>query len=199
MKIDNDEQYKLCKDILLIREIEPNISQSIFTMNYNKLSESKQEILDEKYCCQICKIFIKQEKPLICYRCQKIFHQKCLTDWDNKKKSQNQKLSCPNCRKELPIELWEKKLDFEDEKEKEIQLLEKIRRYELNKRIDNKVNQIKEKQFEELFEDLRYNYKKIFYYINKINSLIDNKNENEINLDELLNNLSSENIRALSD
>jgi len=109
MKIDNDEQYKLCKDVLLIRKIEPNINQSIFSINYNKLSESKQEILDEKYCCNICKIFIKQEKPLICYRCQKIFHQKCLTDWDNKKKSLNQKLSYPNCRKELPIDLWEKK------------------------------------------------------------------------------------------
>jgi len=45
IKIDNDEQYKLCKDILLIRKIEPNINQSIFSMNYNKLSESKQEII----------------------------------------------------------------------------------------------------------------------------------------------------------
>ena len=39
-----------------------------------KLAESKQDILDEKYNCNICTIIIKKEKPYLCYKCQKIFH-----------------------------------------------------------------------------------------------------------------------------
>ena len=40
IKIYNDEQYKLCKDILLIREIKNDQMQpSIFSLNYNILSE----------------------------------------------------------------------------------------------------------------------------------------------------------------
>ena len=49
-------------------------------MNYNKLSESKQDILDEKYNCYICNSNIKNENPYFCYICQKIFHEKCLKD-----------------------------------------------------------------------------------------------------------------------
>ena len=74
IKIYNDEQYKLCKDILLIREIKNDQMQpSIFSLNYNILSESKKEILDEKYGFNICNIIIKNENPLFCYRCRKYF------------------------------------------------------------------------------------------------------------------------------
>ena len=55
IKVNNDEQFILCKDILLIRKIEQDkLDQSIFELNYNKLSESKQDILDNKYSCNIC-------------------------------------------------------------------------------------------------------------------------------------------------
>ena len=46
--IDNNEKYKLSKDILFINEVE-NLVDSLFSLNYKKLSESQQEILDEKY------------------------------------------------------------------------------------------------------------------------------------------------------
>ena len=186
IKINNNEQYKLCKEILLIKKINPNkLDQSIFSMNYNLLSESKQELLDDKYSCNICNIIIKYSKPFFCYRCQKIFHQKCLLDWDKKKKSQNQVLSCPNCNKKLPIEQWEKKLDFEDERKNEAQLIDKINNNELNKKINKEINKIKENQFEELKQEqsiisnkydkligiLSQNFKKILNSINEINSL----------------------------
>ena len=41
----------------------------MYESNYDKLSESKQNILDEKYNCNICEEDIKEEKPLLCYRC----------------------------------------------------------------------------------------------------------------------------------
>ena len=91
--IDNEDTYKLTGDIFFIREIDKNIlKQSIFEKNYNKLSESKQEILDEKYSCNICLVIIKKEKPYLCYNCQKIFHQKCLKDWDKKLQLKKEKL-----------------------------------------------------------------------------------------------------------
>ena len=127
IKVNNDKEYKLCKDILFIREkVQDELAQSNFEINYNKLSDSKQDILDNKFGCNICNDIIKKEKPYFCYRCQKIFHQNCLADWDKKTKSLNQKLSCPNCKKELPLNLWEKKLNYEDERINEAQLIDKI-------------------------------------------------------------------------
>ena len=85
IKIDNEINYNKIEDILFIREINKNIlEKSLFDLNYNKLSESMQDKLDEKYNCKICSIIIKNENPYLCYKCQKIFHEKCLKDWDNK-------------------------------------------------------------------------------------------------------------------
>ena len=120
MIINNNGEYQLSKNILFIREIKNdymNLSKSIFEINYDKLSESKQDILDEKYNCYICSEQIKKEKPFLCYKCQKIFHKKCLEMWSKKRKSQNQVLACPNCRNELPLEEWKFKLDFEEFRE----------------------------------------------------------------------------------
>ena len=58
--INNEDKYKLIKDIIFIKEInKDDLEKSIFSLNYDKLSESKQDILDEKYNCDICSIIIK--------------------------------------------------------------------------------------------------------------------------------------------
>ena len=106
MIITNNEEYKLSKDILFIRknieeESDNILEKSVFDINYNKLPESLQEKLDEKYNCSICQIIIKKENPYFCYTCQKIFHSNCLKDWEKKCKEKNDNLTCPNCRKEL--------------------------------------------------------------------------------------------------
>ena len=50
--IDNKENYNLIDDILFIREIDKNnLEKSIIEGHYNKLSESIQEKLEEKYNC----------------------------------------------------------------------------------------------------------------------------------------------------
>ena len=117
IKINNEEKYKIIEDILFIREIDENIfDQSLFELNYNKLSESKKDIFDQKYNCNICSIIIKNEKPYLCYKCQKIFHVKCLKDWDKKCKLKNKNLECPNCRNKLSIEKWNKKLEHDDDR-----------------------------------------------------------------------------------
>ena len=81
-----------------------NIEQSVFQKNYNQLSTSKKEVLNEKYNCSICLELIKYENPFLCYNCQKIFHHSCLKSWDTNQKQLRKKLSCPNCRNELPFE-----------------------------------------------------------------------------------------------
>ena len=116
----NNENYDMLDNILFIREKNKNnLKQSLFEINYNKLSESRQDKLSDKFCCNICFILIKKEKPYFCYICQKIFHEKCIKDWDKKCKSQNKNLTCPNCRNELPIEKWNKKIDYEDKRKEE--------------------------------------------------------------------------------
>jgi len=134
MKITDESDYKILDNILLIREKKrDNLEQSIFDINYNKLSESKQDILDEKYNCIICSNRIKKENPFLCYKCQKIFHEKCLKDWEQKCKLQNKKLTCPNCRNELALEKWNKKINHEENRKEEGNLINKIN--ELNEKI----------------------------------------------------------------
>ena len=116
----NNENYDMLDNILFIREKNKNaLKQSLFEINYNKLSESKRDILDDKYNCILCSVLIKNENPFLCYKCQKIFHEKCIKDWDKKCNSQNKNLTCPNCRNELPIEKWNRKIDYEDKRKEE--------------------------------------------------------------------------------
>ena len=147
VKINNNGIYKKIGDIIFIRELDNNILDlSVFEKNYNILSESKQDILDQKYNCILCQVIIKNEKPYLCYNCQKIFHEKCLKDWDMKCKEKNISLSCPNCRKELPLEKWNKKLDFEDNKKENAILINKINDFKLINTMVNNINEIKDKK-----------------------------------------------------
>ena len=139
--------------------------------------------------CNICTIIIKNEKPYLCYICQKIFHEKCLKDYDNKCKLQNKIFECPYCRNKLPIEKWNKKLDYEDNKVDNANLLNKINEYKLNNNMNKNINIIK---------DIKL--KKYEYYINetikifkdtldKINIIHNNmKMEKNNKLNEIINN-----------
>ena len=65
----------MLNNILFIREKnKKDLKQSLFEINYNKLSESKRDILDDKYNCILCLILIKNENPFLFYKCQKKFH-----------------------------------------------------------------------------------------------------------------------------
>ena len=186
-EILDNEEYKLSKDILFIKEKKES-DKSIFSLNYDKLSESKKEILDYKYNCYICSIIIKNEQPLFCYICQKIFHKNCLKIWDITRKSQNQNLSCPNCRKELPFEEWKEKLDFEENRINDGELIEKLNDYKMTSKINEKINQIKDNKLcilEDKYNkcvECKNNYlKDILLKIKKINELIDNFNKIQTN------------------
>ena len=151
IKIKNGEYFDIIDDILFVREINTNnIQKSIFEFNYNILSEKNREILEEKYNCILCAISVKNEKPYLCYECQKIFHENCLKDWDKKCKLENRKLVCPNCRNELPIENWNKKLDYEDNRKDYAYLLNKIYESKLNNNMKSNVIMIKERRISKL-------------------------------------------------
>jgi len=192
--INSDTDYKSSRDILFLREEKGN--------NYNKLSESKQEILDEKYNCYICNEQIKNEKPLLCYKCQKIFHKKCLEIWSKKRKSQNQELICLNCRNELPLEDWKYKLDYEEYRLNEAEKMDKINQYKLNNNLLCNINKIKDKKLEELKKEKKEFTEKfnkdiinISHKINEINSLLNIENLNIKN--SFSDNISNEIIHNL--
>ena len=167
--INNDEEYKQSKDILFINELKNNeqIKESIYELNYDKLSESKQDILDERYNCNICQVNIKQEeKPLLCYRCQKLFHKKCLENWNDKCNERNIKFSCPKCKYELPIKDWHEKLNYNDERLNEVNMMKEL----TNK---NQVNNELKSEFN-IFKSNTYNtYENILNKVDKINSLFE--------------------------
>ena len=162
MKITNEENYLLIKDILFIREIDKDrLEKSLFEINLEKLSISKQNILIEKYVCTICMGIIKNENPYFCYNCQKTFHAHCLIDWDNRRMMQNQMLNCPNCRKELSLEYWKKNNDFEENRKDHANLLNQINEYKLKLNMNNIINLIKDKKINEL--NNKYNKLKTEY------------------------------------
>ena len=187
-KINNNEEYKLTKDILFIsEESKEQLVESLFQINYKNLSESKRDILDDIFSCILCTEAIKDENPFLCYKCQKIFHQKCLKDWDNKRKFQNQKLTCPNCRNELPLEKWNKKIDHKDNRKYISTLMKQLNEYSRDNNIKNIINELSEKRIKELSEELnnmkekyikleevtKKFFKSIIIQINNINSLFE--------------------------
>ena len=150
----NNENYDKIEDILFIRKINKSIlGKSIFQINYDNLDETNKEILDEKYNCLLCAIIIKNENPYFCYKCQKLYHVKCLKEWDKNCKAQDNKLTCPNCRNELPIEKRNKKLDYEENREENANLMYKINKYQINNNLNNYINLINEKKIRELKAD----------------------------------------------
>ena len=191
--IHDNKEYKFLKNILFIKK-DFLMNQSIFSFNYDKLSESKKLDLDDKYNCNICEMNIKDENPYLCYNCQKIFHIKCLEGWDKKRKSQNLILSCPGCRNELPIEKWKKKLNFQENRKNMADNLNKINEYKLDRNLNNKIKQLKDNEIEklkninkELTDYYKNLLKTILTKINEINQLIDNN----ILKDILINDLST--------
>ena len=215
--INNQEQYNtIIEDIIFIRERDNiNISRSLFSLNYNKLSDSKRDLLDEKYNCILCSEIIKNEKPYLCYKCQKIYHIKCLKTWDLKCKFQNKVLECPNCRNVLPIEKWNKKLNYEDIRKDDAKLINKINEYKLKNTMNNNLNKIKEKRIKELqnknnkqFEIIKkyekYMNKTIDIFLNILNKLkiihTSLKLKNNKRLNDLIdkNSLQYDNIRDIS-
>ena len=180
IKIDNEDKYKLTEDILFIREIDKDknkLDESIFDINYNKLSELEKEKLDYRYNCILCTILIKNEKPYFCYNCQNIFHEKCLKEWDKQCKLQNKNLVCPNCRNALPIEKWHKKLDYEDNRKDDANLINQVKELKDNEIIHYEII----KKYEKYIEKTIKIFKDILIQINTLHNLLKLEKNNIIN------------------
>ena len=178
LKSQKDYEKASLNNVLYVRKIESgkeNLAESIFTRNLNKLSESKQDIITEKYSCSICLELIKDENPLLCYICQKIFHHKCLKNWEKQQKEKHLKLSCPNCRNELPLNKWKEKLDFKEMREKDADIMSQMNSGSLS---PNQYIIKSNKLFEKILLDL-----------NEIYSLI-HSNENQ-KLNDLINRIKN--------
>ena len=118
-----------------------NIVQSTFQKNYDQISETKKEILNQKYNCSICLEIIKHENPFLCYNCQKIFHNVCLKHWDERQKQLRKTLSCPNCRNELPFNKWKVFINYDEVRTKDAQILSQAEKsFNSNEYIDKSMN-----------------------------------------------------------
>ena len=180
MNIEDNNGYKLASNIIFIKENNDlsESSDSLFTMNYKMLSETQQEELDEKYNCIICEMSIKNESPLLCYQCQKIFHKKCLDDWNNKCKNLNINFNCPKCKYEMPLKDWKEKVNYEEERKNTGDILNKL----------NNKDKISDNKFIELnteYTNFKSNIsafcKKIVGKIKNIKNLLPDNIINDIN------------------
>ena len=200
--INNEEAFSKIDDIIFIRNIDPNkINQSFISKNYNILPQTKIEQYEEKYNCILCSVIINNENPYLCYKCQKIFHEQCLKEWNEKCKLQNKILFCPNCRNKLSIEKWNKKLDHIDNLKDNEDLIKnlyecKLRNIMNNNLIiikDKKINELKQykkkqskliQKYENYIEKSIHIFKNILIQLNSFHSLYNSKGKN--NLDDVL-------------
>ena len=200
--INNDETFYKVDDIIFIRNIDIiSSNQSIIDRYCNLFSKSKLEF-EEKYICILCSIIINNENPFLCYKCQKIFHENCLKEWNEKCKSQNKILFCPNCRNILSIENWNKKLDHIDNLKENEDLINKLYECKLRNNMNKNINILKNKKLNEIKNNKRKQSKLIQKYekyieksihifkniLNKLNSFKSLLNLDKNNkLDEFLN------------
>ncbi len=162
-----------------------NIAQSVFEKNYQQLPESKKEILNQKYNCSICLEIIKYENPFLCYECQKIFHHSCLKSWSTRQKQLKKKLSCPNCRNELPFEQWKVLRNYDETRTKDAEILNQIgKSFNSNEFIDKSISL----------------YKFIVNKINDIHKLLETQNNFKLNnlVEEFQSNLIKPSIDEIS-
>ena len=80
------------------------------------------------------------DKPMICYQCQKVFHRNCLNDWDKKCKSENNDFNCPICKYVLPFKDWKEKIKFEDDRKIEVNIMEEINKNKLKENLNKHIN-----------------------------------------------------------
>ena len=181
--IKNEETYQKVEDNLLIYELnnKNDINDSIFTENYNELSESKQNILDEKYNCKICEENIKNCNPLICYQCQNIYHKNCLEIWDNKCKTQNNNFKCPKCTYELPLNQWKEKINYEEERNNAAYIMNELNKIKIKEKDNNNINEINLEKYNQLKTDYERN-------IENISKMFKRYNENNSKLFEIIYN-----------
>ena len=179
--INNNENYKLIKNIIFIYEVN-NLEESIFSLNYNKLSKSELNIIDGKYTCNICREIIKEDKPLLCYQCQEIYHKKCLRKWDNVCKSQNNNFNCPKCKYELPLDNWKEKVNYAEERNNETMNDLNINKIKDNKINKNQYNALKN-EYQRYMDKISKIFERILKKCNEIVSLL-NINNNIKNNDK---------------
>ena len=204
--INNNEEYMLAKSKIFIKEMNDLScsTDSLFSSNYKRLSYSEQEELDDKYNCNVCDIIIKNEKPLLCYQCQKIFHKKCLEDWNNKCQELIINFNCPKCKFEMPLIDWKEKINYTGEREKEAEILEKLYKLKNIDKINNNKYDKLNKEYNKFKENSNDIFEKIINKIFAIKKLLENNIINQIyninynNLKEISNYILEEleNIEA---
>ena len=202
--INNDETFNKIDDLIFIRHIDAISSNlSIIDKYCNLFSKSKFDLSEEKYMCILCSIIINNENPFLCYKCQKILHEKCLKEWNEKCKSQNKILFCPNCLNILAIENWNKKLEHIDNLKENEDLINKLYECKLRSNMNKNLNIIKDKKLKEIKNNKRKQSKLLQKYekyieksihifksiLNKLNSFKSSLNIDKDNkLDEFLDN-----------
>ena len=126
VELKNNFEYNNIDDLIFVME-KKSRKQSLNDEIYESLSNSKIELIDEKYLCNLCEEKLI-ENPYFCYRCQKRFCKKCLDDLNK-----NQPMMCPFCKYQLPIEKWETIKNFEEEKKQYLESVKKIQNLEKEK------------------------------------------------------------------
>ena len=204
------------KNIIFIKENKTSNDekQTLLIDNYNnKLSKTKQEIIDEKLNCFVCNSIIKNESHYFCNDCQKIYHEKCLKDWQKKRSKSNAPLNCPNCRNVLKFKDSKQKLDSKGSIKIEVETIDKKNSLEEKEKINNNLNLINENKIKKL-ENENKNItnehekflgktaqllKNVLNKLNEINSML-NKNKNiknkNLQLINLIEEISKNNIKS---
>ena len=163
----------------IINKNENDLEQSLFNSIMDKLSESKQDIYNEKFCCQICGERKKNENPFFCYHCQYIICQNCLKNLNEKCKP----LKCPKCKIERPFDKWETIKNFIGDQQRELELLNTINKLKLKENDNKIIMNIKDNEINKQKNEIQEKNKLIEELKKQIENLKNKNIKNDVNIE----------------
>ena len=120
---EKEEGWKQEENIFLEKKFVLSIKGSYFHQMTQGSPDDKKDELEDKYSCLLCGDDVKNEKPIYCYNCQKVFHKKCFDIYKQKKEKENKKiLACPACTTEFPFDIWRTDIGYLEKREKEAKI-----------------------------------------------------------------------------
>ena len=186
--ITNNEEYKKSSNLIFIIE-KKALEESAYNRIYPNLTDSKKDVIDEKYLCSLCYLKLT-ENPYYCYQCSKRICKKCLTELSKIKNP----LQCPFCKYELPFEKWLTLKNFTDERKQYLEIIEN----NIKSKGENFVHDKKEDEFLKQIRTLTSRVNGANKKIKNLETVIKQKDEEIKKLNEEINRLkklSQENIQ----
>ena len=153
--ISSEEDFQIkSSQYYVIKKDKIDLGLSLYSDVFSNLSESKQDIFSDKFCCPLCGDRIN-DNPYFCYQCQYMICKGCMEKL--KEKNKTKIIKCPKCNNECLSDNWKTLKNFNENQKNELELLNKITS---NKKNYKQILNIKDFEIRKLYSKMKEYEKK---------------------------------------